>query len=129
MGSGISGYRGTFSGNGTTGSKDDGYRKVRGFSTKLHLGAQGKHIPGHNNYNPNLGRSIVHGGMARAQRLINEFAGTGAWHGTNKETVDFGIVIGTWVSPDGSRRLSTTRGTIHYGKHGAHIVPAAPRGC
>lgn len=39
----------------------------------------------------------------------------------------FGEVIGTWVSPDASQRLPTTRGTIRYGKHGAHIVPSGPR--
>jgi filamentous hemagglutinin len=37
-------------------------------------------------------------------------------------------LVGTWVSPDGTQRLPTTRGIIHYGKRGAHIVPARPAG-
>lgn len=128
VGSGSSGYRIGSGGSGASGSRDDGFRKVKGFTTELHSGAQGKHIPGHSNYDPNAGRSIFHGSLVHAQELIDKFAGSGTWHGTNKETVDFGEIIGTWVSPDGSERLSTTRGTIHYGKRGAHIVPAAPRG-
>jgi hypothetical protein len=38
-----------------------------------------------------------------------------------KETVDFGEYIGMWKSEDGTMSLPTTRGTIHYGKKGAHI--------
>lgn len=127
MGSGSSGYSGTQSGVGTSGSHDDGFRTVNGFPTNLHEGRQGKHIPGHNNYNPNAGRSIFHGSLAHAQELIDNFGGTGTWHGANKEIVIFGEEIGTWVSRDGSKRLPTTRGTIHYSSTGAHIVPANPR--
>ena len=43
-----------------------------------------------------------------------------------KETVDFGEYIGLWKSEDGTMSLPTTRGTIHYGKKGAHIVPVHP---
>jgi tetratricopeptide (TPR) repeat protein len=43
-----------------------------------------------------------------------------------KETVDFGEYIGTWKSVDGKTQMPTTRGTIHYGKKGAHIVPSNP---
>lgn len=43
-----------------------------------------------------------------------------------KETVDFGEQIGIWKSVDGITELPTTRGTIHYGKKGAHIVPVKP---
>lgn len=52
MGSGGSGYGGTHSGGGTSGSHDSGFRTVNGFTTELHDDAQGKHIPGHNNYDP-----------------------------------------------------------------------------
>lgn len=126
MGSGGSGYVGTHSGGGTSGSHDDGFRTVNGFTTELHGGAQGKHIPGHNNYDPGAGRSIFHGSLEHAQELIDRFAGSGTWLGNNRERVDFGEVIGTWVSPDGTQRLPTTRGIIRYGKHGAHIVPSRP---
>lgn len=129
VGSGSSGYSiGRVGGVGTSGSHDDGFRRVNGFTTGLNVGSQGKHIPGHNNYEPDRGRSILKGGLAHAQELIEEHAGSGTWHGAQKETIDFGEVIGTWVSPDGSERLPTTRGTIHYGKKGAHIVPSKPEG-
>ena len=128
VGSGGSGYSIGGGGGSTSGSHDDGFRRVNGFTTELHDGAQGKHIPGHNNYDPSAGRSIFGGSLADAQRLISEFAGSGTWQGTNKETVDFGENIGTWISPDGTQRFPTTRGTIHYGRHGAHIVPAHPGG-
>lgn len=87
----------------------------------LHEGKQGKHVPGHNNFQP--GKSeITH---PDPQSLITNGAGTGVKHG-NKEVVDFGENIGTHVSKDGTR-TPTTRGTIHYDQSGgAHIVPAHP---
>ncbi len=129
VGSGSSGYHiGRSGGAGTSGQHDDGYRRVNGYSTELNRDSQGKHIPGHKNYQPDRGRSIFKGSLADAQGLVEEFAGKGTWHGEQRETVDFGKVIGTWVSQDGSERLPTTRGTIHYGKNGAHIVPSKPEG-
>ena len=124
MGSGSSGYN---IGSGTSGSRDEGFRTVNGFTTKLHSGAQGKHIPGHNNYKPDAGRGIFHGSLEHAQELVNKFAGTGTWMNNNRERVDFGKNIGTWISPDGTQRLATSRGIIHYGKKGAHIVPSRPK--
>lgn len=127
MGSGSSGYGIGRGRGGTSGSRDDGFRTVRGFTTRLHEGSQGKHIPGHNNYDPKAGRSIFKGSLADAQRLIDEFGGTGSWVGDNRERVDFGRVIGTWMGSRGEGRLPTTVGFIHYGKNGAHIVPARPK--
>ncbi|MDP1881210.1 MAG: polymorphic toxin type 50 domain-containing protein [Parachlamydiaceae bacterium] len=43
-----------------------------------------------------------------------------------KETVDFKEKIGIWKNVDGTLELPTNRGTIHYGKKGAHIVPVNP---
>jgi hypothetical protein len=84
-------------------------------------GKQGKHIPGHNNFQP--GKSeFTH---PDPQGLLDEFSGKGVAHG-NKEVVDFGQEIGTHVNQTGER-TPTTRGTIHYdSKGGAHIVPAKP---
>lgn len=109
---------------GTRGSRDDGFRKVNGFTTHVHADRQGKHIPGHKNYIP--GKSILRLTITEAQRLIEEYAGSGRWQEPNKEVVDFCHNIGIWVSPDGSKRLPTTCGTIHYSKTGCHIVPALP---
>ena len=90
------------------------------------MGKQGKHIVGHNNYIP--GRSIL---TADANQLANS-AGTGQQVGGtpvglagSKERVDFGQVIGNYVSPNG-QMLPTTKGIIHYSSSGIHIVPARP---
>lgn len=61
----------------------------------------------------------------KAQQLINKYAGTGTWIGKNKERVDFGKVIGSYIDATG-KIIKTTVGIIHYSKTGAHIVPAAP---
>src|SRR6266536_5043259 len=86
---------------------------------QIHGGKQGKHIPGHNNFQ--AGKSeLTH---PDPQALLDRGAGTGVRHGT-KEVVDFGEEIGTHVAEDGTR-ASTSRGTIHYdSKGGAHIVPS-----
>lgn len=89
---------------------------------KIHEGKQGKHIPGHNNFQP--GKSELT--YPEPQRLLERFIGKGVRY-SNKEVVDFGEEIGTYVGPDGVR-VPTTRGTIHFdSKGGAHIVPAAPQ--
>lgn len=109
----------------TRGSRDNGFPTTsRGHTTEMHKGKQGKHIPGHNNYRP--GKSIINGGLQAAQDLIIEGAGKGVWHEPNKETVDYGRIIGTYVDSNGNR-FDTTVGTIHYSKTGAHIVPSRPK--
>lgn len=109
---------------GTRGSRDDGFRKVKGFTTRIHPDRQGKHIPGHKNCIP--GRSVLRLSIAEAQKLIEEYAGTGAWFEPNKEAVDFHVAIGIWKKKGGQSGLETTRGTIHYSKGGCHIVLARP---
>ncbi|MFO1372493.1 MAG: polymorphic toxin type 50 domain-containing protein [Candidatus Competibacteraceae bacterium] len=92
--------------------------------SKIHPGKQGKHQPGHNNFEP--GKSELD--HPDPQSLLDKHSGKGTQHG-NKEVVDFKEQIGTWVSPDGKTRLRTTRGTIHHDAKGnAHIVPAHPTG-
>jgi filamentous hemagglutinin len=84
---------------------------------------QGKHIPGHNKFIP--GRSpMTHD---NPQKLVDQFAGTGQPVGAVprgqpgfKERVDFGKIIGQ------VNGQPTTKGIIHYGKDGVHIVPANP---
>lgn len=110
---------------GTRGSRDDGFRKVHGFTTRIHADKQGKHIPGHKNYIP--GRSVLHLSIAEVQKLVEEYAGTGIWKGESKELIEFSRTIGTWVKDDGSQRAPTTRGFIHYSKTGCHVVPSRPR--
>ena len=99
-----------------------GNNSINGFSKNVNAGRQGKHILGNNNYIE--GRSIFNGTVNDAQKLVDEFAGTGEWIGQNKERVNFGKVIGKYVNPSTGESVDTTVGMIHYSKTGTHIVPA-----
>lgn len=86
---------------------------------------QSKHILGES-YKE--GKSILT--YSDPQKLINDFAGKGQKYfnesGLWKEVVDFGEKIGKYLDNGTNKLLDTTRGTIHYGKDGVHIVPAKP---
>lgn len=111
--------------NGKSGSKT-----VNGYDAKVNVGQQNKHIPGTNEYKNALNngktKSIMYGDANDIQNLLNDQAGTGDFIGTNKERVNFGQVIGQYVDPNTGIGVETTMGIIHYGKKGAHIVPARP---
>ena len=94
------------------------------FPKKIHLGRQGKHILGHNNYQK--GKSILNISTSDAQKLINKYSGKGRKIGTSRETVDFKKVIGKYVDPKTGKSYDTTIGTIHYSKSGTHLVPEKP---
>ena len=88
---------------------------------------QGKHIPGHRNFQPGKSEFTY----PNPQELLNEYSGKGTLRGSAesgwKETVDFGKIIGDWVDPATKTRVPTTRGTILYNSDGqAHIVPSNP---
>jgi RHS repeat-associated protein len=93
---------------------------------RIHMGKQGKHIPGHSNYIE--GRSIL---RADPERLAAR-AGTGEPVGRIsrgqpgfKERVDFGDVIGDFVEEGVA--MPTTKGIITYAADGTiHIVPVRP---
>lgn len=78
-----------------------------------------------------LGKSIFE--HSDPQGLLNKFAGKGrpidASPGSlyYKELVDFGENIGVWKDKYNTLSLPTTKGTIHYSKDGAHIIPAHPK--
>lgn len=90
--------------------------------TNIHIGQQGKHIKGHNNFEE--GRSYFNQGVDPAELLGGVHSGkypiVGAGSRGNP-IVDFGRPIGV----DGRTGQSVTKGQIHYGKNGAHIVPDA----
>jgi filamentous hemagglutinin len=96
---------------------------------QVHMGKQGKHIPGHNNFI--LGRSeLIH---PNPQALVDNFAGKGTQAGNVargmpgfKERINFGEVIGNYVDPVTGLSTPTTNGIIHYATDGVHIVPARP---
>lgn len=97
-------------------------------NVKYNYDSHNKHVVGHNDFNPK-GSSWKH---PDPEGLLKKFAGNGSpRRGTPgsygyKETVDFGEYIGIWRNEAGTISLPTTRGTIHYGKKGAHIVPSNP---
>ena len=91
------------------------------FPGNIHPGQQGKHIPGHNNFIP--GRSPLNPGVD-PQKLLN-----GVHTGEHKiirttprnlPVVDFGQPIGEFNGQ------ATQFGIVHFGKKGAHIIPANP---
>jgi RHS repeat-associated protein len=99
----------------------------QGPSPLIHPGAQGKHIPGHNNFQPGKSRLTVD------PSELGRHAGTGQQVGNikvglpgSKERVNFGQQIGEYVDPATGIASPTTNGIIHYGGNGIHIVPARP---
>ena len=95
----------------------------------VHQGQQDKHVPNTNNHIP--GRSVLTGD---AQKLLDTYSGKGQPVGKPlrgqpgfREQFDTGNqIIGTFNDSRTGTSVSTTRGTIHYSKDGAHIVPARP---
>ncbi|MEK4522462.1 polymorphic toxin type 50 domain-containing protein [Psychrobacillus sp. FSL W7-1493] len=107
------------------------YREVNGFPAKVKPGSQEKHIPNTPNYKQELAngkiKSIFYGDNKKAQVLLDKYAGKGQLlPNGKKERVDFSETIGKYYDVDTGEYLETTRGIIHYGKDGAHIVPSEP---
>lgn len=102
-----------------------------GSPDEIHQGQQGKHIPGHPNFEPARGRSeLTH---PDPQSLLDEYSGTGQPIGRipvgqpgSRERVDFGQTIGNYSDREAGTKAPTSKGIIHYGKNGAHIVPSRP---
>ena len=94
------------------------------YPKKIHVGRQGKHILGHNNYKK--GKSILGISVEKTQDLVNKYSGTGKKLGPNRERVNFKEIIGEYVDPKTGKVYKTTMGTIHYSKDGTHIVPEKP---
>lgn len=105
----------------------DVIREVHGHTTKLNLEKQQKHIPESAYYVP--GKSVFRGTLQDAQKLVNQFGGTGRFVDPKrtKERVDFGRVIGDFVDMRDGTLRPTTIGIIHYSKNGTHISPRAPK--
>ncbi|WP_448012053.1 T7SS effector LXG polymorphic toxin [Bacillus pumilus] len=106
------------------------YREVNGFPVKVKPGAQEKHIPDAPNYKQEVAngktKSIFYGDNKKAQELLDKFAGKGDMFTKNRERINFGQVIGKYYDHKSNTYVETTNGLIHYGKDGAHIVPARP---
>lgn len=106
------------------------YREVNGFPAKVKSGAQEKHIPETPNYKQEVAngkkKSIFYGDNKKAQELLDKYAGKGEFLKNGREVIDFGQKIGKSYDMKTDKYIETTRGTIHYSKDGAHIVPAKP---
>ena len=107
------------------------YREINGFPAKVKPGSQEKHIPNTPNYKQELAngkiKSIFYGDNKKAQVLLDKYVGEGQLlPNGKKERVDFSETIGKYYDVDTGEYLETTRGIIHYGKDGAHIVPSEP---
>lgn len=92
----------------------------------LNRGNQNKHIKGSKGYIP--GKSYIYGDLTEAQRLVDQYHGTGQPVFTHKgewkqkEIVFSESVMGVNVTLDGLE-TETRKFVIHYGKKGTHIVP------
>lgn len=104
---------------------DHEFRTVKGFTTVLHFGKQAKHLPGQPNHDAS--KSTITVSILELQHLVELKAGTGIWRYPNREIVDFGVLIGMHRDSNTGTLRQTPRGTIHYSKSGAHVVPAYPR--
>ena len=96
---------------------------TKNISKIINVGKQGKHVVGHNNFNPS--KSVL---TADAQKLLDKFhkGNIKSFKKINnvKTRVDFGETIGM-VKKNGEL-VPTTKGIIHNSKSGAHIIPANP---
>ena len=107
----------------------DAKRVIRSPDTPktLNTGAQNKHIKGSKGYIED--RSYIFGDLETAQTLVNRYSGTGepvlthAGLWANKEIVRADKTIGVSINPETKEETITKQFTIHYGKHGTHIVP------
>lgn len=94
----------------------------------INRGNQNKHIRNSGSYIS--GRSYIYGDLETAQSLVNRYSGTGeakfnnAGEWTHKEFVTGNNIIGVTINPRTGEAKETKRFSIHYGKHGTHVVPA-----
>jgi len=94
---------------------------------RINMNKQGKHMPGHKNYQ--AGKSTLN----VSPDWIEKFIGTGTpvngySPGTAgyRELVDFGQTIGNFCTKLDPIGRPTTNGIFHYALDGVHLVPSAP---
>lgn len=104
--------------------------RIAGFAkVQYSVGKEGKHIEGHNNYDPNKNRSILV--FPNPETLFKKLAEKGTQEGSilpgtagYKEVVNCGEFIGFHVDKDTGARTPTSYCKIHYDQHGnGHMVP------
>lgn len=102
-------------------------------STKLNKKKQSKHTKGSPAYEKAVKAgqkvSVMYLSDADVQALVSQYSGKGHIRiskGQIRETFEHTSPIGVHVNIFG-KEAETTRGTIHYSKSGAHIVPSSPK--
>lgn len=98
-------------------------------SAQVNIGNQTKHIKDSHNFIE--GKSYILGNLEDCQTLISELYGTGQalvkgnnGEFNNKERVRASREFGVYVNEETKQESKTRYGIIHYGKAGAHIIPA-----
>lgn len=97
-------------------------------SVRVNVSNQTKHVKGSHNFE--AGKSYILGNLKECQILISELYGTGQvltnrqGEFNNKERVRASRIFGVYVDKETKQENKTRYGIIHYGKAGAHIVPA-----
>lgn len=103
-------------------------------SSKVYKDLQAKHKKGSKQYLDALARgehpSYTELSHMEVQKIINENIGKGTTFkepdGQFKTIIELDEIYGTFVDKVTGNETPTNRGTIHYSKKGAHLVPAAP---
>ena len=103
-------------------------------STKLDAKKQSDHIAGSDRYNKRIAKgdhpSILNIPENERQTFIDQYVTNGVARlrkdGSIRIQFEHSSDVGTWVSQDGSQTASTSYGSIHLSKTGAHIVPEKP---
>jgi tetratricopeptide (TPR) repeat protein len=97
---------------------------------KIEADKQGKHIPGHRNFDKNKS-PFLH---TNPEKLAENYAGKGIPDspatpgiGGYREIVNFEEFIGYSMDRISKEKIPTTWGKIHYSKKGIHIVPCKPQ--
>lgn len=120
------------------GAVDNVKAMIADMPKNINVGQQNKHIAGTHEYEQYVeklknageyGPSRLNGGLEFAQRLVDEYAGTGepdvrddgSWRNVEKILAD--RTIGMVVNNVTGAEQPTTNLKIHYSKNGTHIVP------
>ncbi|HEX4839936.1 MAG TPA: polymorphic toxin type 50 domain-containing protein, partial [Rhabdochlamydiaceae bacterium] len=91
--------------------------------------AQGKHVRGSHNFIPTRSEWTHSNPESKIKQLAGKGQKVAGKPGSPgfRERVDCGEVIGYFYEESSGNKTPTTMAIIHYGKKGAHIVPAQPK--
>lgn len=103
-------------------------------STKLDKKAQSKHVKNSDAYNAEIAKGEMPSYMTiskmEIQRIINNESGNGdiRFDGNQfREVITVNENVAMFGDKLNNQYIATNRATIHYSKHGTHLVPAPPK--